>query len=145
MFQEMRNSDVRALRDAAVLSMVVDEGQEYAALQSTWISISSRIVANISGIREEIFSCQHSRYENNMDVSNIEPYGRLRNQDKGTKDLYLRLAIEFLIREAKSQGKARLLISTYMLNAYDHFLELGFKIVPKGTFSTSSAQGYMKL
>jgi len=144
MYREIEKSQAVGLAEAIEIKFVVKSGWE-GSVTNLWSSIPCHLIGVMGFEQQILFNCYHSSYDGNMDITNLVPSEWLDKQEKGLIDFYLKMAIEAILEYAKTNITNRLLISTEIPSAFEHFIDLGFMIVPKNPYSPFSAQGYINL
>jgi hypothetical protein len=144
MYREIEKSQAVSLAKSVEMKFVVKAGWE-GAVTNLWSSIPCHLIGVLGFEQQLLFSCYHSSYDGNMDITNLEPSEWLNKQEKGLIDFYLKMAIETILKHAKTNITNRLLISTEISSAFEHFVDLGFVILPKNPYSSFSVQGYINL
>jgi hypothetical protein len=141
MFKQLSPSVIEKMKKDGRIILTIKSGWERVTTMS---AAPYKINLYIGRQMEHLFNCYLQMYGSTVVVSNIEPSLQATTQ-KGILDGYLYLAIDGLIKFAKTHDKKRMIVDTTIKCAADHLPHYGFKLFSETDYPTNSIKGILLL
>lgn len=143
MFKQLAPSVIEKMKEEGRVVLTVKNGWETSTELN---SIPYKINLYIGNQVEHLFNCYLylQKHGSTILISNIIPSSSVGTQ-KNIIDGYLYLAIDGLIKFAKTNKKNRIIVDTYIECAADHLPHYGFKLFRGADSPTKSIKGILIL
>jgi hypothetical protein len=140
MFKQLSPSAVEKMRAEGKIMLTVLTGWE---MVTTLHAVPFKINMCIGNQLDHIFNCYLYSHAKTIVISDIEPSSAIVGK-KRVIDGYLDLAIDGIVKYAKMQNAARVLVDSRIKCLADHLPQYGFKIIEVED-NTKSIKGILTL
>lgn len=141
MYKQLSSTAVKELEESGCIILTIKAGWEPGSVrQALPYNINYQIGVDL----ERIFRCYLHIYEETVEVTNVEPAPMISDQEN-LVDAYLGIAIQGIVKYAKSLSKSHVVISSRIPSAAEHLADKGFTLVPRGLFPARVVQGFLRI